>query len=236
MNCITSLKISAGLTALAALLVAESPANSAPNPNKGIAPPNSSMYGLTYSGWAAAWWTWALETPGSVNPLTDFTGVNATQNQSGPVWFLAGVWGAEGPVTRQCTIPAGKGLFFPFVNSFIGNAGWAPEDDINAIVADWRAQLQEQINGATDLACEVDGIPVKNLPAYREQSAIFSPVFPEDNLFGIPELAQYTDWVMVDEGYYLLLAPLSKGQHTIHFHAQLGSNPPMDVTYHLTVD
>jgi hypothetical protein len=95
--------------------------------------------------------------------------------------------------------------------------------------------IKDMIDTATDLACEVDGLPVQNLAAYREQSVPFGIMFPEDNLFEWPDLAAITDCLAVDDGYYLMLAPLSCGQQTIHFHARLGDGDPMDVTYHLTV-
>jgi hypothetical protein len=46
---------------------------------------------------------------------------------------------------------------------------------------------------------------------------VFSFVLPEDNLFGVPELGGTMAYPTVDEGIYLMLAPLSAGQHTIHF-------------------
>jgi hypothetical protein len=41
----------------------------------------------------------------------------------------------------------------------------------------------------------------------------------------------------VSGGYYIMLTPLSKGQHTLHFRGSIG-NPPvftLDITYHLNV-
>ncbi len=234
MNCFDSKKLTVGISVIL-LCLANMLLNAAPNPNQGIALPQSSTYGKTYSAWAAAWWTWALETPASENPLTDLTGAYAAVGQEGPVWFLAGVWGAQGPVVRECTVPAGKGLFFPIVNNFAGNAGWTPQDDVAAAMQQCRDWVSGWISQVTAFSCEIDGIPVKNLAGYHEQSTLFSALLPEDNLFGMPELAAYTDWLFVDEGYYLLLSPLKRGQHTIHFMATVGENPPMDVTYYLTI-
>ena len=42
----------------------------------------------------------------------------------------------------------------------------------------------------------------------------------------------------VSDGYFVMLAPLSAGQHTIHFKGSEGAAPntfTLDITYHLTV-
>lgn len=200
--------------------------------NPGILPPQSNPGGKTYSEWAGAWWQWAFAIPTPINPLADTTGQYAAVGQEGPVWFLAGVWGAEGPVVRECAIPAGKMLFFPIVN-FV-TAGWqfTGPGDVAGFV-DWaRGALKGALDGVTGMACEIDGKPVQNLTAYREQSGPFPLTFPADNLWGHPEwqLELQTDILGIDAGYYLMLAPLKTGKHTIHF--QAGT---MDVTYYLTV-
>ena len=81
--------------------------------------------------------------------------------------------------------------------------------------------------------CEIDGRPVKNLVRYREESAVFTTTLPDDNLIGLPA-GDYEP--CVDTGYYLMLAPLSPGRHTIHFTAANADGSfSLDVTYHLTV-
>jgi hypothetical protein len=203
--------------------------------NPGILPPQSKPHGKSYPAWSATWWKWALGISATNNPLKDTNGQFAAVGQSGSVWFLAGVWGADKPVVRECTVPTGKAIFFPIVNYVAVGWGWTPEDDVDAILLEWRQWLKEQVDTAQDLACEIDGKPVQNLKAYRAQSLPFSVQAPKENLFGVPELADATDALGVDDGIYLMLAPLSRGQHTIHFHAKLGDNPAMDVTYKLTV-
>jgi hypothetical protein len=40
-----------------------------------------------------------------------------------------------------------------------------------------------------------------------------------------------------DDGYYLMLAPLSPGSHTVHFGGEAPAlNFTIDVTYHITVN
>jgi len=69
-----------------------------------IIPVNANAYGNTYGEWSAEWWQWALSIPAANSPISDTTGANCTQRQSGPVFYLAGT--AGGSVTRTCIVPA----------------------------------------------------------------------------------------------------------------------------------
>src|SRR6476659_4355633 len=51
---------------------------------------DSKPYGLSYGEWTAKWWQWLYSIQREVNPANDDTGKNCAQDQSGPVWFLAG--------------------------------------------------------------------------------------------------------------------------------------------------
>jgi hypothetical protein len=210
--------------------------------NPGVAPPQASAYGKTYSQWAATWWQWVVTIPASENPLFDETGANVTTGQSGPVWFLCGVWNESGSATRTATIPAGKALFFPILNyvwvSTPDEPPWNepytdPESGITyeTFMAYQQAQIKAAMDAAEDLACEVDGVALRNLTAYREASAFAGVTLPEDNIFGI-DAGTYGPGA--DGGYYLLLTPLRPGEHILHFHGTIGDFT-LDVTYNLTV-
>jgi len=207
--------------------------------NPGVLPPQSHPNGATYGEWAARWWQWAYKQPVDTNPLFDETGAKVANGQSGNVWFLAGVINVSGTAERTATIPTGKALFFPIVNFEADNL--APPTNPPLDVAGLRALAKSVIDGATDLAAEVDGRAVVNLPAYREQSPVFSITLPDNNLFqffgfNVPAGTYSLPDGFVDDGYYLMLAPLSAGPHTIHFHASIPSfDFTLDITYHLTV-
>lgn len=88
------------------------------NANPGVLPPNSHAVGKTYGAWSAVWWQYVESQPVSSNPLLDSTGAGCRKAQSGHVFFLVGA-NSSGSVTRdQCTVPAGKALFFPLINAF----------------------------------------------------------------------------------------------------------------------
>lgn len=261
------LKFLAPLLLLLAVWCILSPAKAfaadAPNPNPGILPPNATAFGRTYGAWSAAWWQYVLAQPASSNPVNDPTGLNCRQGQSGPVFFLVGLFGSGGDVTRdKCTVPTGKALFFPLVNAVDIHV---PDDGLDTPELLW-ADLQNlfgppnNLRGATfELHAAIDKIPVGDLtPAttpYRAcagpaqalngaatgcASPSFSVTLPEDNLFSsnlkIPVPAGV--YPAVSDGFYLLLAPLTPGQHTITFGGTFlfeGTVTTQEFTYHLVV-
>ena len=184
---------------------------------------------------SAEWWQWALSIPTPENPQLDTTGEDCVVGQRGEVWFLAGVFGG-GTVTRTCSVPANKSLFFPVANSvFFDSPNVCGQGD-SIPVKDMRDFNANLINGATNLLVEVDGKRIGNL--HRVQSKVFEVALPEENVFdafcgpaGFPA-GIYSP--AVDDGYYVRLNPLAVGNHTLHFHAE-GPGGFQDVTYHLTV-
>ncbi len=73
-----------------------------------------SPYAITYGEWTAKWWQWAYSIPKDVHPAYDDSGKYCSQDQGGPVWFLAGSY--KHPAERYCTIPAGKSILLPILN------------------------------------------------------------------------------------------------------------------------
>jgi hypothetical protein len=192
-----------------------------------VLPPGSSVYGLTYGEWSARWWQWAASIPTPDNPLLESGQVDCSFAQSGNVWFLAGNIGGE--TERHCTVPSDRYLLFPVVNLL----AWRPGDFETE--AEGREILAGMLNDAT-LEVTVDGIPIDNLEAYRVQSPLFQFMVPEDNIFDLPE--PYTRDGLSD-GFWLILQPLSAGEHTVHFAGAgeaWGGFFELDVTYHLTVE
>ena len=202
--------------------------------NPGVLPPNSSVLGKSYGEWGAEWWKWAVSIPLAINPMNDQTGANAAQGQSGSVWFLAGTFCPDlgqcnlATATRTCTVPAGKALFFPVLNgecsTYEGNG---------TTYGELLACARGSGDIATGLECDVDGVPIKNLEAYRATSGLFTwGPLPGGNIFGAP--AGLTS-PAVQDGYYIMLAPLPPGSHTIHFAGAFDGFFALDVTYHLQI-
>ncbi len=203
------------------------------NVNPGILPPQSHPFGHTYNEWAAAWWVWAMEQPMDNSAVVDISGSLAGNNQEGKVWFLAGTY-SSGPVVRTATIPLGKALFFPILNySWLQWPTDPPisDDCIKHNYECLRAPLRLVIDGAV-MSAELDGKPLLSLTKYRFESTIFYVTLPDNNIQGT-SAGFYGPGV--DDGYYLMLAPLSAGYHQLHFQGTLTSGFHLEVTYHLVV-
>lgn len=216
-----------------------------------IFPRQARPFGVSYEDWGAAWWQWSLSIPKSVNPML---GGACNQNQSGNVFFLAGTMG--GSDMRNCTIPTGKGIFFPIVNlvifdcpEYAGGEGYSCADSVSEdLKRQWADQNFEMAQ--TTLILEIDGVAVNNLEEYRAQSDHFvetqgsvaeerinpwcgGPI--RENPCGIPEGSQRN---ALADGYWAMLRPLPPGQHEIRFAASLdfgNGGFSLDVTYNLTV-
>jgi hypothetical protein len=148
-------------------------------------------------------------------------------NQHGRVWFLAGNLG--GTTVRTITVPRGKALYFPIVNTFDVEDGISPSFAMSSPggVIVFRVQQPVQvaqtfvssiIATATGLSCQVDGSSLQISAANLEQSTPFSVFLPANNILGVPAGVYFP---FVDSGYYVLLPPLSSGHHTIHFAGSL---------------
>jgi len=206
-----------------------------------IFPPDGKTYGKTYGELAGAWWDWAVNQPPDMNPILDTTGEFAAvgqdedYGQGGHIFFLAGNFGGE--TVRQCTIPAGKALFFPIVNGL-----WiAPEEGSNE---ECRQAVNDFLGFPAQIACSIDGVPVNDLRAYRAQSppggspfhiragGLLESLAPD---FYVPR--GYTTGSVAD-GYWLLVKLGPSKQHVIEF-SGTSANPDapfeLDVTYLITV-
>jgi hypothetical protein len=157
------------------------------------------------------------------------------------VWFLAGAnYGLTEP--RTGVVPTGTSLFFPLANlindypcppeyNFEPDPGESLEDFLQRTGNEF---LDYYFPDPTQLFAEIDGVELTDLSTYRATSSLFK--FTAD-----PELATFFDPCItgtlqdgVAVGYWLLLPPLTPGEHTLHFGY---SSPPVlqDITYVLTV-
>jgi hypothetical protein len=204
----------------------------AQNSNPGVIPPNAKAYGMTYGEWSAKWWQWALSLPVDQNPFFDEGGncSNGANGQLGPVWFLTGVINVSGTAVRDCTVPAGKALFFPLINVDCSTLEADPFHGDNE--EELRACVTKDLFQFEDVFAEIDDVAVQDLNRYRVESPLFIFTVPPSNVLGVDAGTGQ----MISNGYYLMLAPLPVGDHTIHFGGRfpnLGFS--LDITYNLTV-
>jgi hypothetical protein len=182
--------------------------------------------GQTYGEWSATLWQYMLSFPTTTNPLLDATGARCGRRQTGRVFFLVGSF--IGPVLREaCRVPAGHILFFPLVNIVDVNTASQTAEELYLEIA----PIEDR---AHHLHAAVDGVALRfSRNQVRAKSPPFKLRLPADNLFGLP---QGTYSPAVADGYYLMLAPLSRGPHTVSFGGTDGNGFVQDIVYELVVD
>jgi hypothetical protein len=221
-----------------------------------VLPPHSRAFGKTYGEWSAQWWQWAYALPADANhPLIDDGEVNCALGQQGKVWFLGGTYtlgpDLENPVPggvavvgvadRRCTVEVGKALFFPVLNASADN--FLEEEPRSEEALRAEANLLMDFVNPEDLSVTIDGVAIDNLQDYRTDSPLFTYApLPFPNLPGLAQGGGTSD--AVADGYYLLLPPLSAGEHEIEFAGKVvltdsEGNPVfsfrLDIHYALTV-
>jgi len=176
----------------------------------------------TVSAISAHWARWVVQIPAPLNPILDSTGAHCAQNQvsNGNFWFLVGDFG--GTAIRQCTIPNGKFIFFPVLNVIVTEQATISQDQSLA------KQIADTITSAQ---ASVDNVPLSSSNVIRAQSPPFGFVAPQDEILGDPP----GPGTGVTDGFWVLLQPLSVGQHVIHFAGQTSDGFQLDVTYHISV-
>jgi hypothetical protein len=205
--------------------------------NPGVLDPTNTYEGNTYGQWSAEHWQWLYSLPADKHPLFDTADVST--GQTGDVWFIGGTYTTatdtngvtHGTATRDCVIPQGKALFFPLIDA---ESSIAEGNGTN--FAQLLASSQGLIDGVDTLGCSIDGQTLTNLASYRASSDLFTwGPLPTNNVFGDSvNFPAGTTSPSVSDGYYLLVQPLSPGDHSIHF---TGGVPgfQLDITYHLTI-
>ncbi|MEM7583335.1 MAG: nuclear transport factor 2 family protein [Acidobacteriota bacterium] len=211
----------------------------------GAPPEVGTTAGKTYGEWSAAWWQWMFSIPAAENPQDAQGEIDCSLHQSGPVWFLAGADLGRTTV-RSCEVPAGAKLFFPVLNVLAYNQ---PGETLT--VGDKRAMLDDffgsgEVGSALPHSCELEAtINGQSIARFAPGARVQSPPFTlntGDGPFGFP--AGLIDREAVSEGYWMMLPPLTPGEHVLKFGGRLCQAgtltdhpdfPPVEVTYHLDV-
>src|SRR5262249_6924837 len=145
------------------------------------------------------------------DPFTDTTGQYANVNQSGPVFFLAGSDG--GSMIRHFHVPAHPYILVPLLVGELSQL----ELGFDKTAAYIRQAAQQQANQIDSLHATLDGVPVAqtNLFAHRETSPDFNFNAVFNNQVGINAVG--FSGIAVADGYFLMLAPLMPGTHTLNY-------------------
>ena len=220
-------------------------------PNPVVMPPNSKPGGLSYGGWNEEWWQWALSMPIDDHPLYDTA--DSGEGQSGKVLFLGSSFvNEQAPsgefvtdVDREIITSPGTKIFMPVFNVEVSTIeGYEGSEE----------EMQEQAASfldfvADETSVEIDGVSVEDPKQYISPSPLFDiGPLPENNV--LQDLGYYapggTEGNAAANGYYLMLPPLSVGEHTIHYTTPVvvpGGNPDgsdwiwiQDVNYTIIVE
>jgi hypothetical protein len=198
--------------------------------NPGVIPPQAHYNGMTYAEWSVAWWQWILGTPVDENPFGADKCAFGTSDKNGHVWFLVSdIQTSNTTTVRTCDVPVGKALLFPIYNTecstvegdpfFLDLAAAHPEECVEKFF-----DPSFHFRTVRNLSVKIDGTSVRNLEEYLFQSEIFNFVLPSegDNYIEVPaDACDNPDGChAIAEGYYIMLAPLSKGHHTIEIYAE----------------
>jgi hypothetical protein len=231
-----SRRIILGLVAGAILVAAASQAP-AVRAQSVVVPPQALSFPLSYGEWGARWWQYVYGIPAGENPIADSTGAKCNVGQWGPVFFLANTTGGA-PVTRKCEVPAGTGLFFPIVNASCA----IPDDGSTAADIEKACKAFANAEDPKSLLVTIDGKRVPNLGKTFRANAFFSFTGVNGGLFengctvNAPPCYVGFRNTAYSDGYWIMLKPLSPGQHIIHFQGAAPSlSFSVNVTYNLKV-
>ena len=183
-----------------------------------VIPARDAVADRTQEMWSARWWMWAASFQDGPGPVRDLTGTLCGEGQEGEVFFLAGTYERR-PIARTCKVPAGKYLFFPLVNYVV----W-PQSGAGPCEA-YKSTAREMTDEPIALFAELDG---KALPDLEKRRLAPDECFNMNAKSGGPRV------LAASNGYWLMLKPLPRGKHTLHFGGMLPSLR-QDVTYTLIV-
>lgn len=173
----------------------------------------------TLEDWSAEWWKWAIYAPNGESPAyDDDSGIYATVNNDGPVFFVAGTGSGTGEVVREFDVPTDTPVFFPVVNAFAVTWPPDPPDYIETTLDDFEQQMK-------GMHASVDGQEVDNVEDFLVRNDDFTMSAPKgSNLYELiasaplpPELDPGDEFVSGSTGYWLMLKNLAPGEHTIEF-------------------
>lgn len=174
--------------------------------------------GATQLQWIQRYAEWIRSFPQSESPATDPTGERCGAGQSGALWFLAGTR-ELGKVRRECTVPAGKAILVPIINTVAQAPGGVACDQMQVAV-------KKFTEGTSGLRFSLDGKAWQDIEKHKLGTGCFQL---RDGTTGAITSA-------VTSGYWIFLPPLATGRHVIEFGGRFKVDGfEQDVTYVLQV-
>jgi hypothetical protein len=185
---------------------------------------------------SAKWWQWAFSFNSKESPLSDSTGARCDKGDLGRVFFLAGTAGlSSGTAVRDCTISSKQAILFP-----VANAACILGHPCTFSTVTNLQQLKDEVIRTADLIKNTEAsLDGHSIDISRVQSPFFKTTVVADNPFGEPPESKAK--TAFADGFWVLLKPLSIGDHELHFKGTFDLSSlglpdfTTEVTYHLTV-
>ncbi|HEU4662793.1 MAG TPA: hypothetical protein VFS55_02050 [Dokdonella sp.] len=176
--------------------------------------PDARVAGADAAELSARWWQWASVAPPGARAYDDPSGARCADAQQGPVWFLAGTSG-DAAVERHCSVPYGKYVFFPIITMLHHSprGRHVPCDEVRAAAAVNNDHLQYAI-------VKIDGVVVPDAKRFRARTKACFDVYERAPYVG--NAGEFAP--AASDGYWILLAPPSRGRHHISVRANY-ANP-----------
>jgi hypothetical protein len=142
-------------------------------------------------------------------------------------------------VRDACAVPSNKPIFFPIMNTAADNAGVPEPQPTDEQNQDSATAILDAVQ-TENLFVTLDGEELTELERFKTDIVEFSyDLADEPNFYTCIGATGVTGTISpaYAGGYYVMLAPLSAGKHTIRF----GLDQPddlwaIDITYELTVE
>jgi hypothetical protein len=195
--------------------------------------PSAPVASYSQSYLSAALVQWEYSIPAATNPLLDTTGAATASGDQGKYFFLAAS-GGEAPVVRNVTVRNDQILVFsPITIAYSADAVFDTE-------AKMRADAIKVLGTVSNLTVQVDGVDallpagVSSTQDFRQSGPLFPFTLVADNITG------YAPGVFpgITEGFTFAMAPLSAGNHLLHFTALMNSGYgftfAQDITYNIS--
>jgi len=180
-----------------------------------VLPIGAKVEGLGYPELTAKWWQWAQSAV--IEPYLDPDGRLCDMGQDGPVWFLAGTDGSF-VAQRECVVPEGKHLLLPIINMII-HTPYRVRPGVEVATCDeLKADIAVNNDHLVSAVVMIDGVLVDDPRRYRVRSNGCFPLHAQpidEEGVVMPSAAS--------DGYWLLVAPLPRGRHTISVGANYGA-------------
>lgn len=203
--------------------------------------PGETVNGKTLKDFIKIYWKALCQNPKNQNPVWQNNNGNQDNSFNASVdaelYMLSPSMNPQTSITRNITVPNGKGLFIPVLPVLASEFETAPLS--LPIVA---AANTDQ-GGINSVSLELDGssISLEQYKVAASNNDRFQVNFPspQDAIFNI---SQSGTCDAVAAGRYVWTKPLSPGQHTVHYKGSLHCSPPCleedyseDMTYNITV-